>query len=340
MNSLRIITNDESGGIIFWQSGTEKMLVEGYHPDFTISDDGSLVAFTHENNLEAIDVESMDRRILVRGVSRIEQFTWIPGTRELLYNTQSALPGENDGMEVRQVFKARYDPPGWSALVPLGKGGIYIISPDGKKALFYWHDIFVIFNLSENTYREISDQFVRYEYAWAQDSQSIFVAAQEKNLTSDEDPMFILEYQLESLRPVIISEFTQKYKISFSPDLTKIVLMNPDNSLRPYDEIFTANIDGSQLSRYQNSAMMAGWAPDSEHFLMIWTKDYFLGEIGKKPIPLAHNLDRYRTHLQWADQEYYFYCTSDDTLYLASIYRPSNPIFIMETRSCIYDFSD
>lgn len=347
--SLRVVFYNGKKGVWYWRNGASRPLTDLPLQISKISDDGKLTAWISPgkeatDELVVIDMESLETRALTVEESNFQDFDWIPGTHNLLYNHFS-YNAELE-MLVQDLYLAEYDPPRTSVLLPWGKGGFFQSSPDGKWVYVYFGLDAAILNLQNGIFFRLTQRYEIDDFAWAPDSQSLVVAAQEKTRRQDQDPMYILKYSLDGSPPEVIATFPRDYLVDFAPDITKMLLENPTNwKLEGGAEdcqIYIADIDGTDWTCYirnEQFATVVGWNPDSAHFLVLELPGYVLGEVGQGTLALADNLSTHSPNIRWVNSEYYLYCSEEDGLFLASLYRPSDPVFLTQTVNCLYDFA-
>jgi hypothetical protein len=353
---LRIGMVKDNDVWIWEQEGTSRQLTEhGDVGQVFLSDDGQVAVYTRpsENGMVelwkvnvfngksevVLSADEFGRTRRERGQLGVIPYnvSWVPGTHRLAFNTYPVVRGEGiwiyipDDLQIIDV-----DTKELTTLFPIGSGGHFSLSPDGKALALFSPDSFEVYSIEGQALQSGDLEEYRaiaygeyYGYAWPQwspESDRLLVA-----IPGDIDPLRtdarldIWEVQLDGSQPVLIKSF-QSYRSEavISPDLQKIAYWTQPTQLSNERELRIMEVyadddivfaQGNIMERFQ-------WLPDSEHYLFWYTDswDPWLGHLCKEAVKLPGLA--MRSDIQWVDGERYLYLSGDEgswSLYLGDL---------------------
>lgn len=351
----------KDGDLWHWsRSGKNKLTGSGDVHQPRLSPDGKIVAFLRPAGdfyvqLWAIDISAENERLLVSiedlntiggGVTDPSavavipyQFEWVPGTHLLAFNTQQVFQGpglsllddfhlvDADSLELKFVLL-----PGW--------GGVFSLSPDGKKVALSTSEAVSLANLDGTDYLRVmtyspivtySDYRYYVQPVWSTNSQELRAAIPPVDpLAEPAGPTSIwviptdgsLAVQTGSVNAVSFIESA----VAFSPDLQYLAYLKesgaPDENLR---EIYLAKSDGSEARLYQKDRLLRfeGWSVNPRGFFFTTGEDqqFWYGQVDAPAQILAgdpYNLSAIR----WVDLQNYLFARQVNTsfdLYLGEV---------------------
>lgn len=280
-----------SGKLVLWDEGQISTLTKTDYSTsrVALSSDGEFIAFNRSAGIWVIGIHSANNeRLLVRpvalpkddlpdtsGTRSPAQFIWLPGTHNLLFNTDytpytSAIHPAND------LFIASYDMSSVSLLLPSGQGGEIFPAPDGRviavisptqiqifdlkiRKIIQTFDYGPVISNSGNTYIPIP--------SWDSQSTSIFVAMPPQDSVSHpNDPVRIWQIPVDGSQPEMLAEFhTLGGSAYISPDLQHVAyILNTSSRNDGAGEWHVASLDGSQdtILLQNKVGIFFGWSTD------------------------------------------------------------------------------
>ena len=341
---------------IWEEGGSSKQLTQhGDVGQVYLSDDGLWAAYTRpaENGmveLWKVSVLDSEPEVLLtanafgrmrreRGQLGVIPYNigWIPKTHKLAFNTYPVVRGEGIWIYIPDDLQTiDMDTKELSTLFPVGSGGHFSFSPDGKLLAQFSTDSFKIFstegeeiqggNLEE--YRAIAyGEYYGYPWPqWSPDSSRLLVT-----VPGDADPLRaearvdIWEVKMDGTRPSLIKSIHSYMSVAaISPDLQKIAYWrqeerrSADRELRIMDiyaEEDYAFVQGDIMERFQ-------WLPDSRHYLFWYTAswDPWLGSLCEEAVELPGLA--IRSDIHWVDETRYLYLSGSEggwELYLGDL---------------------
>jgi len=300
----------KEGNLWVWSQGSSRQLTntgEVYRP--RISPDGKVIAFLRpvdDFHLEiwAINVDGKNERKLV-SVADLDaigggvrdpaalainpnRFAWLPGMRQLAYNTHQIFQGPGLSL-LNDLNLVEADTLQKTNLLLSGWGGEFSYSPDGRQVAVIQLDKIILMNADGSDYRPLMSYpavttYSEYRYyalpVWAADGESLRLALPPVDaLATPQQPTSLWRIAGAGSDPQQIgSIFAVPFfdqPVVFSPDRARIAFVKevgqPAENLR---ELHLAASDGSGDWVYAKATALRfqGWAPDSSHFA------YTLGE--------------------------------------------------------------
>jgi dipeptidyl aminopeptidase/acylaminoacyl peptidase len=284
--------------------GNRQLTQSGAVHQIQVGSDDQLVAYVQQvddyhGELWVIDLNGQnERRIL--GVFELDelgsgardpnsvainpyQFSWIPGTRKIAFNTRQVFQDSSfirlddlnwvdiDSLERRTIIlpfqggNYRYSPDG-SLIAVSTPNEVSIITADGAK------------RNSVLTYDQVISYSEQKYYAdpiWSPNTKTLYVAIPPPDPLADpRNPTTLWEIPATDLKAIQIgSVIAQPYidsEVVFSPDLNKIVFLretgNPSENMT---EVVIASKDGTaeQLVQKGKFVQLLAWSPDSNFFV-------------------------------------------------------------------------
>lgn len=298
-NQLWLWHEGKSGHLADVEQGTNQV---------DMSDDGRLIAYSNGDKLWVIGSDGSGKKILIDASSLelnrspddetyIASIDWIPGQHILLFNTSIRVAyGYQSPDDLHQIDAETGD---YTALLQPEKGGLFVVSPNGKYAAVSSPSEIKIYEiLSKRWYLALrydqvmipSETGFLASPEWSQDSKSLVVAIPSANFNYDTNSNIkIWKLIIGQIEPSLLSKIESSHSLNYSisPDHTKIAyasFQNLDGSLYSIQEIHLANIDGSGDEIYITGRyFLRGWLPDSERFLLESDNALFLGQIDAQP---------------------------------------------------------
>jgi hypothetical protein len=262
--------------------------------------------------------------------------SWIPGTHTLAFNTYPVIRGEGIWIYVPDdVRTLDLDTKQLTTLFPVGSGGNFSYSPDGKYLALFTPDSFSVFKSDGKELLGILEDYRAvafgeyYGYPWPQwsaDSQKLLVA-----VPAGTDPLSldaqvdIWEVRVDSSQALLIRRI-QSYRseVVISPDLQKIAYWKQPNQRSSGRELRIMEVYGTQDYAFAEGNIMERfqWLPDSQRFLFWYSDswDPWMGHVCQKAIKFPGA--SIRSEIHWVDDVRYLYLSSSEdswNLYLGEL---------------------
>jgi Tol biopolymer transport system component len=269
-------------------------------------------------------------------------FSWVPGTHLLAFNTQQVLQGPGlfllddfhlvnaDSLELRMVLLA-----GW--------GGRFQLSPDGEKVALTTPTQIALADLDGSNYRQVlsytpvitySDYRFYAHPVWKKDASGLWVAI------PPQDPM-AEPGEVTSLYEILWTEPTARLvnqvaavsyieaPFSYSPDAEYLMYLkesgDPQDHLR---ELYIAKPDGSGAWMYQRDYLLqfVAWSVDSQCFVYTVGENQsaWLGDIQAPAKAILAEVNPL-TQIRWIDADHFLFTrVNTDTvdLFLGNLASP------------------
>jgi hypothetical protein len=343
---LKVVMVKDNDVWVWEETGSSRQLTRnGDVGQVFLSNDGQVAAYTRpsENGmveLWKVDVKSGDAEAVMTaaefGRMRRERgqlgvipynIVWVPGTHNLAFNTYPVLRGEDIWIYIPDDLQViDLDTGELNTLFPVGQGGHFSFSPDGRWLALFTPDFFQVYsvdgeempggNLEE--YQAIA-YGEYYGYAWPQwspESDKLLVA-----VPADSDPLRtearldVWEIMMNGRGPEMIKSFPSfMSEAVISPDLQKIAYWRQADQrtnerelriLDVYGEEDQVFVQGNVMERFQ-------WLPDSRQFLFWYTDswDPWLGHLCEEALPLTELA--IRSDIHWVDADRYIYLSGSE----------------------------
>jgi hypothetical protein len=224
-----------------------------------------------------------------------------------------------------------------------GKGGYFTFSPDGRWMTLYHPNELVLARL-DGTEARAAFQFpfdyrwtnVGPEIRWKSDSSGFYIISP-TGPQGNAGNMAVWFVPLAG-QPVRQMSYTGPYNAHLSPDGHAVVYLN-DRSQPVEVHVVTGDGKDALFDTYANVNFM-GWAPDSKHFLLDFSKDLrlqlpYLCAIGEKPVKLTDTDDA--EHVVWVDAQRMLYSSHALALHLQRVGAPS--IVLDAQASFFFDYT-
>ncbi len=193
----------QDGELRLWENGMTTSLADIDSWQVNISDDGTIIAFTRNGGLWAINSDGTQERLLVSesdfavmsptnpGVS-LQEFEWIPCTHQLLFNTR--LNGYGFFL-TDDLYSVDADTQVQKNLLPPEKGGHFLASPNGQQLVVISPTTITLLNYDGSspetvlTYPDVGmgEWYLYAVPTWASDSQSLYVAIPASEFPTNEN---------------------------------------------------------------------------------------------------------------------------------------------------------
>ena len=310
---------------------------------------------------ERVLVSEQDFQALDPGALAVvpHQFSWIPGTHLLAYNTNQVFEGPRPGLynDLRQVDA---DTMTQTTILGPGQGGDFYYSPDGSQIAISTPTTISLVDADGSNLRPAVLQYApvltysEYEYyaqpRWLSDSSGLKVIIPPADSLSDPRPPTTLwEIPADGSPAVKTGEivtmpfFTDS--TAYSPDLTRIAyLIETGDPPQNIHELHFVNPDGSGDIAYHSEPLLnfAGWAEDSLHFAITVEENRAL-HTGQTDAPYTTAVDPPTSvfRLSWVDAERYVYMQVTDNgaaLFLAGLSSPPILIDQVDDPNASFDF--
>ncbi|MDX1616706.1 MAG: hypothetical protein R3300_20535 [Candidatus Promineifilaceae bacterium] len=344
-----------------------------------LSDDGTLIAFLRPDGLWVVDAEGNGERQLVSNAdlpvpdlgdisnSVVDvvpnQVGWIPGTHQLLFNTNPRLQGpgllladdlwwvDADSGEVRNLF-------------PAGDGGNFVLSPDGNSVSLIQPDTIYVAATDGSERRHVLNYTPVTTYSehqfyvnpvWAPDGSSLRVIIPPPDPRAQPpQPYTLWKLNIDGTPSQMIASFGRASDFpiiaaGISPDLSQLAYLDapPDNAgqlnllLRSLgDTLGDPALYASDVQTFD------GWSPAGTHFH--YTPDFeqipyrAVGRVQQDPLILAAG-DWAVIDITWIDDQRFVFVQESDRgwdLYLADVHGNSRQLIAIGGPPPIYDIVD
>jgi hypothetical protein len=374
---VQLTYNEDNAGLVFSEDG--ERLIFRHNPE----------PFTYNiRDLSSIHTDGTQRMLLVTG-SLLERFGWgynefteiaywayVPGTQQVLFRTiqlnEEISPYREGAQPNLDLLSVNIDTGEIKVLLPPGKGGNFVVSPDGSMiAVQATGHIDVVgingWMIRQNlvTYTPSQPYELVPDMFWTEDSTGLIVAlpvdtvyeVRRDTCTTDAGARSVWRYAMDgsaptqiSLDPLPIGKESDAYGIS--PDRNWMFYQHYDHPYCPTaqtDETITpgrylVNLQEGTAQWYSPNSVPF-WSPDSIHFLYdIYEQGMFLGSINEPPV----SIDYRASSLGWIDARHYlaYYIVDGSVLGAVgeidgeTIYFPIGvPVFVLEGTARKYIFS-
>jgi hypothetical protein len=300
---LRIaFTHDQE--LWLWQNEIAQPLtnLEGY-ARVNISDDGETIVFARDGGLWAISSDGTNERVLINandfetmepkdpGVV-LNQFDWIPGTHQLLFNT--IVLTDYGRRTTNDLYLLDVDTRRWTMFRQPGEGGAFRVSPDGQHVAMTTPSQISLMRVDGSDYRVVlaytvpapSESAYYAEPVWASDSKSLTVAIPPEDFFyGTTSPTNIWHLPIDGTLPEIVSQLPAGESGDdpriWSPDKMHYAVQSGDR--------YYLGTDRADLEPLTEPSSIFGWFSwiDESHFLYIGPCELRLGTIGAPSILIA-----------------------------------------------------
>jgi hypothetical protein len=286
----------------------------------TISDDGTIIAFTRNRELWAINSDGSQERLLVSesdiaamqptdpGV-QLGPIYWIPCTHQLLFSTQPLY--ENGIYYNDDLYLVDTDTLLLKNLFPPEKGGRVFFSPNGQQMALVTPTSITLANYDGSnpqtvlTYGQISTNGPTYLYprpVWSPDSQSLYVAIPPGDpLLDSPSPTSLWSLPVYDGGPIKLTEFVAAWgNTSIAPDLSLIAystLIGEGENISQTLHIIQP--EGEEVISFPFSPMLS-WSPDATYFTYWLERDLYIGDMAGESFP-AIGVGEHVIRLDWID---------------------------------------
>jgi hypothetical protein len=341
-----------AGQIYVQDSGSQPVLLSHRgevsstgHP-ILMSDDGRKVVHYNGANgrdsanyrVYAINTDGSGYRTLVTGDlltafhpgydinSEIYGLAFVPGTHKLLFNTSEFDPlADPTDLEHgyaqpnHDLLLADTDTGNIKQILQPGKGGIFMVSPNGKLVAVLTADHIDVLDINGQiihsdlvTYPQIW-KYNRVQLSWSADSQSLIVLLPINSSSDDTDgpePLSLWKYPMDGqlADEIRLTPAPMGSSFEVSPDGNWIVYTYffYEGKTDPNGQfgVYLGNLrDGTSRlllgEGTHGSPQFFSWSPDSQHFLAEGT-ELFLGDIQSNMVPIGGG-----SVLGWVDASHY-----------------------------------
>jgi hypothetical protein len=367
-----------NGDIWIWKNDIEnsqpiKLTEFGDVQDVRVSDDGEVIAFKRGDLLYGMSlfnkniVPLIDRQFLT-GLAQspyrnalIDRFDFAPGDGHVIYITTYVL----SGMGNVSLLKIDVDNNTTTRIFAPGEGGIFYISPDGKKLVITRSNTITI---SDSNGASAKQLFLFPEYSgfsttrepdivWGTGGFSVVVPAvdSQNRLLGLQKFMFI-DFNGKIVREVDLP-IPPMVRTYISPDGQKVAYLWDHGDLA---DLFISEVNNPQilenklLSFPSNHIGLIGWANDSKH-IMFWLITDNMRYSAETPLIISIGepyqfMTSYGSNpesVHWIDDFRYLYVGQENNLYMESCSDLQCPEYIGKINSIsepvasplIYDFT-
>lgn len=300
----------------------------------SFSEDGAWLAFTHrvdEYNVElwGISLDGSGARALVTVEDLALALTdeppdplgveptavqWIPGTHTLAYDVQPVYDGlwiyVQDEVRTVDADSGQHD-----VLLPAGRGGQLLFSPDGARMAIATPERLRIATASGESIRDADVDYQAIGFgefyffprlAWTPDSSELILAQPADDAANQDTTVVVWRVPADGSPAVRLSEFTGfGPSIAFSPNLEWVAYWRaePQSNFRG---LHLARVDGTVDLLYDAGHLLEflSWGPDSLHFAYVFGEGQGgrtpqLGHLCQDPVRLSQ--DVFPLGLTWLD---------------------------------------
>ena len=343
-SELQVVYTHENNLWLWKSDGTQTQLTDSYEAFAPkISPDGKLVAYLqgldiYNAELWVMEIDGNKKRQLVgtdylAALPReadavgtmIGEFTWVPGSLTLAYNTIQLFeipssPQNNDLRLVDANTGAK------TLLQEPGQGGKFTYSPDGSQIALVTPNSLSLTNADGSNRRDILTFPVIYtnggwnyypQPVWAPDSGHLRVAIPPQDaLNNPQAFTFIWHIPADGSIPHMAGEFVAipAYVSAplISPDTQKVIYLYAVGEALDQLELRLLDLtDGSQSALYTGSITLHNWNPDSDRFVFAqnFGTDFYIGQLG---VPFDAIADAsVRQNLEWISPDQFIFTSGD-----------------------------
>jgi hypothetical protein len=335
------------GNVHFWEEGGVgiQLTDTGDVLDVIISDDSRVAVFTtrvdeYTEELWAVNTDGSDLRHLVGeddfammvthqdAIGAVPyQIDFVPGTHRIAFNTR--LLFEGPGLLLQDdLWMVDVDDPGIpKSILPLGQGGAFSYSRDGRKIALVRPDQISIFDSAGSTRIDLHSfptviTYSEYQYyppvSWTLDSSALrAIIPPPDPLAEPASTTQVLHLQADGSESRLLANFEMvpffSNEAALSPDTNRLAYVAPGFSGDPYSGILRiVNADGTENVEYDGGQIQfLGWSPDNRRFIYTVNDSPNIGEVGSHAVPL-HGITFMR-NVSWIDPSRYLYLNRDGT---------------------------
>lgn len=358
------------GNVSLWKNGVGYPLTYGGDAvDVSISPDGQVVVYTrqvsmNQSELWAINSDGSNHRQLLNAaaldafapgqVNSPYRMGWIPETHKLLFNTRFTIEGP--GMPVHDdLQQVDVDTGAQTTLAAPQKGGIFHVSPDGRKILLVKADSINVIDADGNGRRELltfptvntySEWFYTPTPVWSADSTFFWVVIPPKDPLGDPTAKATLwKVKADGSGKTAFSTFLCvpifQDKPAVSPVGDRLAYLRPADNIEGTTELHLANLDltGDTVIKTGKNGFV-GWSPDGMRFVY-WVDQpvkWWVGQVNGEAIPVDHAV--HPGSLRWVDPVTFLFTNSGDQAELWLIrLEGASQLIGNSAKPIAYDFS-
>ena len=335
------------GNVWFWEEGGLGLQLTdtGNVLDVFISDDGQVAVFTasldlYTEELWAVNIDGSSlRRLVGEGdfammVSHQDavgavpyQIGFVPGTHRIAFNTRLLFEGPGLVLQDDLWMVDADDPGPPRSILPLGQGGGFSYSQDGRKIALVRPDQISVYDPATSVRHDLFSYpavitYSEYQYyppvSWTLDSTALRVVIPPQDPLGDSvSTTQVLHTQTDGTSFALLAELEMVPFFSneavLSPDTNRLAYVAPGFSGDPYSGILRiVNADGTESMDYDGGQVQfLGWSPENRRFIYTVNDSSYVGEVGSHTVPL-HGVTSMR-NVSWIDPNRYLYLNRDDT---------------------------
>jgi hypothetical protein len=348
-----VFTRDNNAWLWTATGGERQLTTDGGVNQVLLSDDKDVIAFRRGNGIWAINADGSNERQLVKesdlpvpqegeladyitGMT-IKQLAWIPGSRELLFNTRMLSDGP--GLLLSDdLWRVNTDPQSVLSLDYLflpGDGGNFAIAPDGNRVAVITPDSISLTTINgENKqrifgYTPVSTYSEFWYYArpvWSPSSDVLGVVIPPPDRLGMENQAFgIWRLHTDGTPAGLMGTIEARGanplpEPEISPTLEMIAyLSSPEVEPERTDLLFVSWEDriGDPIFYTSRVDGFYDWSPGGERFSFtrppgeIAAVSLFTGQMDEEPRPVG-NGESVALNVQWLDDNSYLYLQASD----------------------------
>jgi Tol biopolymer transport system component len=323
-----------------------------------ISDDGEQIVFSRQGELWLSHADGTNERLLISAADfstmvlvdpgvTLDDFDWIPGTHDLLFNT--ALNLEEGYAPTHDLYRLNTNTAHWQPLLPPGEGGRFEVSPDGQHVALTTQEQIAVADIDGRNRQTLLPYDLLYTYSggtvyadplWSNNSDALMVAIPPQDPLGEDaaEPVKVWYLPIDGGEAVVTTEVQTAaffHGVHISPDFSRIAFGKTAASNGQPVVLHTSNLDGTNdQAFFEGIGWFESWNPDSNRFLF-WqgnqhdlAANLYAGQVGSQETRFLTNLDLVR--LSWIDAEHILYLTKDNELRIGFMANPGVTVLLAE----------